>query len=42
MIIAIVVSFLSGLILSEYFNFRCRVAYKDGRRSMTEVRCRIR
>ena len=38
----IIAAFAAGIILSEYFNFRCRVAYKDGRRSMSEVRCRIR
>ena len=38
----IIAAFATGIILSEYFNFRCRVAYKDGRRSMTEVRARVR
>lgn len=40
--LAIIIAFFVGIILSEYFNFRCRVAFRDGRRSMTEVRARIR
>lgn len=42
MITAIILSFTAGIIISEYFNYRCRVAYKDGRRSMTDCRARIR
>lgn len=40
--LAIIIAFFVGIILSEYFNYRCRVAYKDGRRSMTDCRARIR